>query len=145
MGREVLLEDVVEHHELGGYVLGTGEGGAAQGCLELALPPAGGVRDGVAATGCGLADAKEAGGDGVEVGVVEVVEVAFSVDEDAGLEGLLGAHVVADAVVREVVKDLEGEEEAGRGNGFGPVEDGPVDDLDVLPVAALGGGGRRRR
>ena len=81
-----------------------------------------------------------AGGEGVELAEVELVEVAVGVDEDVALEGLAGLDVVADAVVGEVVEDLHGEKEAGRGHVAVPVEDALVDDLDLVGVAAgLGG------
>lgn len=55
------------------------------------------------------------------------------------MQGGLGERVVADAVVREIVEDFEGEEVAGRGDVGLPGEDGAVDDLDVGSVAARGG------
>ena len=85
------------------------------------------------------ADAEEASGEGVDLGRVELVEVAEGVDEDGALEGLLGEVVVADGVVGEVVEDFEGEDVAGVGDGDVPVEDGFVDDFDVGGVAAGGG------
>ena len=89
---------------------------------------------------CSVAHPQEARGDGVERGCVEFVEVAIVVDEYGALQGLFGEGVVADAVVREVVEDFEGQEIARRGVVGSPVEDGAVDDFDALGMSARGGG-----
>lgn len=88
-----------------------------------------------------MADAEESRGQGIQLMDVKLVKVAVSVDEHVALQGFLGGDVVPDAVVGEVVKDFHGEEEAGRGDVAVPLEDGLVDDFDLVGVAAgLGGG-----
>lgn len=147
VGGEVLLDDVEELHEAGGDVLGVaevrGEGGEA--APEGAQGGARAVGGGVAAVGGGVAHAQEARGDGVEDGLVELVEVAELVDQHGALQRLLGGEVVAHDVVREVVEDLHGEEEARRRHALVPVEDGLVDDLDLGRVAPGRGVGHHLR
>lgn len=72
---------------------------------------------------------------------VEFVKVAVAVDEHVALKRLLRRNVISDAIVGEVVKDLHGEEEARRGDILVPFEDGLVDDLDLVCVAARFGSG----
>lgn len=83
-----------------------------------------------------VANTQEARCDGIETWGVEFVEVAVVVDEDRSLRGFLSDEIVADTVVGEVVEDLEGEEVARGGVISGPVEDGAVDDLHMVSVAA---------
>lgn len=82
-----------------------------------------------------MADAEESRGQGIQLMDVKLVKVAVSVDEHVALQRLLGGDIVPDAVVGEVVKDLHGEEEARRGDVAVPLEDGLVDDLDLVRVA----------
>ena len=82
----------------------------------------------------GTADVQEASGDRVELARIELVKVALGIDEDAALQRGLGDRVEAQAVVREVVEDLEGQDEAWGCDVAGPVEDGLVDDFDFGPV-----------
>lgn len=84
-------------------------------------------------------DAKEALRDGVQEGGVELEEVARGVDHDVALQDAVGG-VVAEHVVREVVGDLEGEEEAGLGHEGGPVEDAFGGDFDFRGVPGESGG-----
>lgn len=146
VGGEVLLDDVEELHEPRGDVLGLAEvRGEGQPPPEGAQQAARAVGRRVAAAGGCVAHAHVAGGDGVEHGLVELVEVADIVDEHGALEGRLGGQVVAHDVVGEVVEDLHGEEEAGRRHAHVPVEDGLVDDLDLGGVAPRGGVGHHLR
>ena len=86
-----------------------------------------------------VANPQEARCNGIESRCVEIVEVAIVVDEDGSLKGLFGEWIVADAVVGEVVEDLECEEVARGRIVSGPIEDGAVDDLHTVNVAARGG------
>lgn len=86
----------------------------------------------------GVAHAQEARGDRVDVFGVKFVKFAAVVDEDGALEGIFGDGIVADAVVREVVEDFEGEEVAGDGDVGIPGEDGAVDNFDMVGVAPRG-------
>lgn len=79
--------------------------------------------------------------DRIDLLSVKLEEVAVLVDEHHTLVTFLGEGVVADGVVCEVVKDLEGEEVAGRADVDVPIENGLVDDLDVSRVATSGSGG----
>ena len=87
-----------------------------------------------------FANAKVAIGNGVDVRRMELVELSVRVDEDGALERLLGERIVADAVVGEVVEDLEGEEPARFRDVGVPVEDGAVYDFNAAGVAAGAGG-----
>ena len=82
---------------------------------------------------------QEARRHGFDIGGVEFEEVALAVDEDGALQGGFFEGIVADAVVREVVENFEGEEVAWGGDVGLPGEDGAVDDFDVGGVAARGG------
>lgn len=84
---------------------------------------------------CGAAYAQEASGDGVELAGVELVEFALRINEHAALERDLGERIEAQAVVGEVVEDLESEEKARTRDVAVPVEDGLVDDFHLAPVA----------
>lgn len=79
----------------------------------------------------------------IQLGRVELVEIAVAVDEDVALEGLFGGDIIADAVVGEVVEDFHGEEEARGRYVLIPSEDGAVDDVDFVGVAAGFGGGQQ--
>ena len=92
----------------------------------------------MARAGC-VANAQKARCDGIEIRGVEFVKVAVVVDKDVSLEGFFGERIVADTIMGEVVKDFEGEEIAGRGIVGRPIEDGPVDNLHAVGVAARGG------
>lgn len=87
-----------------------------------------------------VTDAKVALCDRVEGLGVELEEVAGAVNQDGGLHGLARPGVVTDAVVGEVVENFEREEPAWFWYKAVPVEDGLVDDLHVLCVAAGFGG-----
>lgn len=91
-----------------------------------------------ARAGC-VANAQKARCDGIEIRGVEFVKVAVVVDKDVSLKGFFGDWIVADTIMGEVVKDFEGEKIAGRGVVVGPIEDGPVDNLHAVRVAARGG------
>jgi len=89
--------------------------------------------------GC-VAHAEEACCYWVDGRCVELVEVAFVVDEDGSLEGFFGKGVVADTIVSKVVEDFESEKEAwGWGVGV-PGEDGAIDDFDMFGVSSGGCG-----
>lgn len=85
-----------------------------------------------------VANPQEARCDGIESWCVEFVEVAVVIDENGSLKGFFGEGIVADTVMSEVIKDLESEEKAGRRIVSGPVEDGAIDDLHMVSVAARG-------
>lgn len=142
VGGEVLFQDVEELHQSGGDELGLGQVGG-EGHLVGHVPKnrVGRVRLGILPSRGGMANAEESRGEGVQLVDVEFVKVAVAVDEHVALERLLGGDVVADAVVGEVVKDLHGEEEARRGDVLVPLEDGLVDDFDLVCMAARFGGG----
>ena len=77
---------------------------------------------------------------GVDVLSIKLVKLAVVINQDDRLHGLLGNGVVTYAVMREVVKDFESEK-AARGRDVGvPIENGAIDDFDVVFVSA-----RRRR
>lgn len=143
MRREVLLEDIEELQQPRGHVLGLTQvrRKGQQLATQPARRPTRRVRDAVPTGRRGVAHPQVPGGQGVQDGLVELVEVAAGVDHDDALQGLLGAEVVPQGVVGEVVEDLHGEEEAGGRDALGPVEDAAVDDLDLAGVAAP----RRRR
>lgn len=141
VGGEVLVQDVEELHQSGGdvfrhrqvarqrqLVLDTSE--------QAGRPERVSVRPGAG----GVPDAEEACGDGIELAGVDLVELAFVVDQHGPLEGFFGGGVVADGVVREVVEDFEGDEEARRRGVCVPVEDGAVDDFDAVAVVSGGRG-----
>ena len=145
MQREILVQLIEKLHQPRGYVLGVRQvRGERQARPETAPVRGrrpqrvlGEVADVISAVAeRGVAQAQVAIGDGVEVGGVELEELALAVDQDGGLQGLRGARVVADAVVREVVEDFEREEPAWFWDQGVPVEDGGVDDGDVFGVAA---------
>lgn len=141
---EVPLQDVEELHQPRGDILGLGEvrghgQAGAQGPQQARGAQRVVVRRGPAG---GVAHAEEARGDRVDVGRVEVVELALRVHQHHALQRLLGARVVPDRVVRQVVEHLERQEEARRRHVPVPLEDGPVDDLDLVQVAARRGAAR---
>lgn len=137
---EVPRQDVEEVHQARRDVLGQRQVGRERHPVAQVAHPARVLqRVRVLAVSRGdVAHAQEARCDGVELLGVELVEVAFGVDEDLALQGLVGEGVVADGVVREVVEDFHGEEEAGRRDVLVPVEDGLVDDFDLVGVAFAG-------
>lgn len=147
MGGELGGEDVEELHEAGGYVFGFGEVGCkGEGVAEFTqdLAAAAGT-EGVGERGpiltCGVADAEIAGCDWVQGARVELVKISLVVDEDGTLHDLLGRGIVADDIMGEVVKDFHCEEEARGRDVEGPVEDGFVDNFDLVGVTAGGGVG----
>ena len=88
----------------------------------------------------GVAEAQEAVCHRVDVLEEELEELAVAVDQDGRLQRLRGQRVVADAVVPEVVDHFQCQKPARLGDQRVPVEDGTVDDLDVLRMAARLGG-----
>lgn len=140
---EVLFQHVKELHQPRGDVLCVGEvGGKGHPGREEAQRGIRGIWTRVVASRGGVADAEEARRYRVQAVHVELVKVSAAVDEDVALEGLLGRHVVADAVVGEVVKDLHGEEEAVRRHVLIPFKYGAVHNLDLVLVAARLGRGQ---
>ncbi|KAI6769828.1 hypothetical protein HG530_004457 [Fusarium avenaceum] len=79
-----------------------------------------------------MANAEVSCSKGVKLVDVKLVKVSFAVNQHVALQRLLGSNVVADTIVGEVIKDFHGKEEARRGHVLIPVEDGSVDDLDLI-------------
>lgn len=135
---EVARQHVKELHEPRGHELGHAEirlhrCRVAQQAKE---PVAGGERVAILSGSGGMTDAQEARGDGVDVRAVKLVHLALRVNEDHALHGRLGGRIVANRIVRKVVKDLHGQEEAGCLHGRRPVKDAAIDNLDEGRVAA---------
>ena len=134
---EVVLQDVEEVHQPRGYVLRHRQVGAKGQLRSEVADERVPTERVVERSGAGrVAEPEEAGRDGVDVLGVEFEKVAVVVDEDGALQGLLGGGIVADAVVGEIVEDLEREDVAGCVDVDVPGEDGPVDDFHVLGVTS---------
>lgn len=135
--REVLVQHVEELHQRRGDVFRDGEvGGKGEGISELAEESW--LRDGSGKGRAGgdFSHSKIPEGYRVEVAVVDLVEFAVLVDQNAALKRFFCLRVVSKTVVWEIIDDFECEEEAGRVHILVPVEYRPVDHLDVLHVLA---------
>lgn len=133
MRGKVLFQNIEELHEPGGDELSVGEvGGKGHLGRQITEKRVVRVRLRIVSAGGSVADAEESRGQGIQLMDVKLIKVAVSVNEHVALQRLLGGDVVPDAVVGEVVKDLHGEEEAGRGDVAVPLENGLVDDLDFI-------------
>ena len=141
MRREVGVQDLEKVHEAGRKELRVrhvaGKGQARAESTEQAGRPQR-VRKGRVASCLAKTDVPARGG--IDDGDVIHVEVPLGIDQDGALIRLLRERVVPDQIMRKVVDDLEGEEEARRRHVRVPVEDGPVDDGDPVAVDP-----RRRR
>lgn len=134
MCREVLVQHVEELHQPRGDVLGYGELLAEwwRGANATKEPRAKGAGKG--APGCSLADAQEASSNRVELRVEVFVKLAVRIDQHSTLLGKLGAGVVTDGVVSEIIKHLERKEKAGRMHICVPVKDRSIDDLNAISM-----------
>ena len=134
MRREVLVQHVEELHQPRGDVLGHGELPAEwwRGANATKEPRAEGTGKG--APRRSLADAQEASSNRVELRVEVFVKLAVRIDQHSTLLGKLGAGVVADGVVGEIIKHLEREEKAGGMHICVPVKDRPIDDLNAVSM-----------
>lgn len=131
---EVLIQHVEKLHQPRGDIFGQGELLAERwrGADATKVPRTEGA--GEWPPRCSLTDAQKASGDGVELRVEVFVELAVRIDQHSTLLRKLGTGVVADGIVAEIIKHLESKEEAGGMHVCVPVKDGPVDNLDAVPV-----------
>lgn len=134
MRREVTVEDIEELHESSRDVFGQGNVGAEREGIthaphELRTQWS---REGL--LGSRLTDPEEARSQWIEDCAVEFMKFSVRVDKDASLLGQLGFVVVADGIVCEIINDFQCEEEAWRVHVCVPVEDGTINDFDVVKV-----------
>lgn len=123
MRREVLIEHIEELHQSRGNILGQRVVPAEwrRGAKATEEPGAQGAGERTA--GCCLTHAQESSRNGVQLGIVELVELAVGVDQDSALLGQLAATVIADGVMAKIVKHLQRQKETRRMHVCVPVKD----------------------
>jgi hypothetical protein len=83
-------------------------------------------------------DLKEKLGPFVELLSIHLVEVSIGINQNMTLVGLQSSVIVSDDIVGKVVKNFEGDKEAGVVDGLLPIKNRLVDDLDLGPMTGLG-------